>query len=1261
MVTCRTSQSAINQVENGRSKRSWSTSEESAIRSKVKANNRRLELAKKQGATDLEARNLAELQKAERAIGEAESVGVELLQLHPKEFSKQENYLARTLGIHKKALGLDDVMTQAGQVKLQIADMIQSAENLVNVTARYARKKTTNDALSDIYTLLKQKGLHNTDGIDEFINNVVEVAKSPRQRVSFGNTDAVNLVLTKRHNDMMAEANKLGLGPDDMDVIVGRLTTAMKATDDTYALAKVLGADMGSVENIGYVMRSFTDKAQAYFKMKDVDISSWGTRAPGTSSVQRSRESWSLIPEDYQVLAQYLRPGKYKEWNDTVSDMIGDAVNSHIKKVLGNYNVNSKVYKQVLREEAVVDRLTDTLGKAVNAKKPNTARIDLVRLKLYDAESNLAATMKTFSQSNTASTFEDLVELFPTYAKQYDIKRVAGRKAFMDKVVNNPTDYVTTLKNYNGDEEAVVQFLSRLTGKSTDELDKLRYADLDKTVLDLHEMADDGQALTTYLHKNLSSTQLDDLVDSGVLHKLEMTTRELSDYISRQYSLPYQKAQGMFEYSLSKRIDMYGESLRKSVGESNLIKTLTTKGVDAGWAIPSSMLDSVEHAGFVKLGDIDLTRFGLDPKVAKEWGGLHVHPTVSNQLQAYLELSTNPGKLAQYANVWSYVLKNFNIVTLAANGVPYLSRNVIGGMISYLAGGGNIARVIPGIHEFASVLGKGGLESLDDVHKIVTWPGTGEELTKREAFKRMFVKRGVDYVTNQADIKLGVSRSQTNSVQKIVKYGADILPINALPRAIGQQFEYAKYMGKGWGLGEAAGLGAKQLNDYIREVFAPIAYGNAVVDGGLKWAWMMTQLKSTDGKVVSKMDDFGTLMNGGKEYKSPLELFDDMDNYFINGYTQGTVQKKLAKYVVPFGQFAMGSTPMAIRHAIRNPNQFMAYNRLIRMNHRENMRDPDIREAGYSEFEMMAMPMTLFKDYKNKGQVLTLFPNNVDMYGSSMAYLAKQAQRVQRLTSEGGFVGQGPKDRKQLTDPYGLRDFIVDNMKDNQNPVFAMVSEFVSGKDSLGRDIDKNKRAELGGAAINPNTYWLLSKLPGFSQFNQTFGGRGAITSANGEVQSPAQPGLFGTPNREATRSEESKYRASQFMGSEAYGVVKNFLGLDVRTIDLAEGRQHTLKDVRYTIQELQKKSTQLKSAPQSPERDAQLELVANQTMQLKVDEHRVSKWLQSNNIADPNALKVLQKQGLTVRQLPVTPAKMNEYIQEYMNTTSSQGVKLAP
>lgn len=187
---CRTSQSALNQAENGRSKRNWSKSEESSVRSRAKAEQRRLDLVKKQGSTELEAQNLAELQRVERMVSEYQSVNIDMMQLRPNEFNRMENTLSRTLGIHKKALGLGDDMTQAGRVKLQIADMMQSAQNLIDVTARYAFKKTTNEALTDINVLLKSRGI-DPDSAKEFINHVGEVAKSPRQRVAYGNTPPV--------------------------------------------------------------------------------------------------------------------------------------------------------------------------------------------------------------------------------------------------------------------------------------------------------------------------------------------------------------------------------------------------------------------------------------------------------------------------------------------------------------------------------------------------------------------------------------------------------------------------------------------------------------------------------------------------------------------------------------------------------------------------------------------------------------------------------------------------------------------------------------------------------------------------------------------------------------------------------------------------------------------------------------------------------------------------------------------------------------
>ena len=1249
---CRTSTSALNQAESGRSKRNWSASEESQIRSKTKAEHRRLELAKKVGGNDNEARILTELQRAERVLDEYESVSIDLIHLYPNEFNKQENYLAKVLGIHKRVFGIGDDLTQAGAVKLQIADIKQSSANLIDTLGRYAFKRTANDSLHDIHDLLKSRGISRGKATDEFLDNVAQVAKSPRQRVSYGNTDTVNMVLNKRHNKMMEEATKLGLSTDDLDLIVAQLSKVMKPIDDVHALAKVLGAQIGNVDNIGYTMRELTEKAQAHFKLRDVDVSSWGKRSIGTSSVQRSRESWALIPEDYEVLASFLTPGKNKDWNDVVKSMFTDIKATTANELLAQEKLlrgSVKSLDKARRAQSTAERI---LTRYSATKAPDSARL----ASLTDRVTALTQVGDDIEASHLAgvtnSSWVGIADLYSNRAGKFNMDTMKGRKAFLEDITKDGAiDYNGLLRKYGGDEDKALDVLSSVTGKTPDELHSMRFSGLDTMVTDIHGMADDGMELTSYLHKNLSGQQLDELVDAGILHKLEMTTRELADYTARQYNLPYQKALDNFEFDFPKRMDMYVEKLRVSASESNLIKRISTDGVDAGWAVPNSMLDPIEHKGFVALGDIDLKRFGLDPKVAEQWQGISVHPTVKAQLSAYLELSTNPGKLGQFANIWSYVLSNFNLATLTANGVPFLNRNVIAGVRNYVAGGGNLARVIPGIHEYASVVGKGGLEALDDTRKIVKWPGTGETLTKREAFKRMFVKRGTDYVSAESGNVIGVGSGNTPA-KRIANYAADVLPPIALPRAIRQQYEYAKEMGMdGWGLKEAAGLGAKQLSQYIRTTFAPIAYGNAVVDGGLKWSWMMTHLDSVDG-TLGKMDDFGKFVTGGVKYKDAGELFDNMDNFFINGYTTGTLQKTLSKYVVPFGTFAMTSTPMAIRHMTRNPAQFMAYLRMMRMNHRENMNDPHIREAGYSDYEMAALPMTLFKDYKNPSQVLTLFPTNVDMYQSSIAYLAKQTQRIGRLgATEGGFVGQGTKDRAQVRDPYNLMDFVKDNIKDNQNPVFAAVTELMSGKDSLGRDIDKNERAELGGMKIDPKVAWILSKIPGVSQFNGAFGGRGAITGNDGTIQAPPVPGVFGTPMREDSRTEEGRYRAGKFMGNETYDVIRKFVGLDVRTIDTAEGRQTTMKDIRFTIATLQKREKALAVEVQSPDVLARRQLVAQQMLVLKVDEARVSKYMKDNNVTDPKALQKLNVDGITVRSLPIPNATVTKYIDEYIKT----------
>jgi len=64
------------------------------------------------------------------------------------------------------------------------------------------------------------------------------------------------MVLTKRHNDMMAEARKLGLNREDMNNIVGRLTEATSVFDDVKAMAT---HQQATIDKLGDLLKKSLD------------------------------------------------------------------------------------------------------------------------------------------------------------------------------------------------------------------------------------------------------------------------------------------------------------------------------------------------------------------------------------------------------------------------------------------------------------------------------------------------------------------------------------------------------------------------------------------------------------------------------------------------------------------------------------------------------------------------------------------------------------------------------------------------------------------------------------------------------------------------------------------------------------------------------------------------------------------------------------------------------------------------------------------
>ena len=71
-------------------------------------------------------------------------------------------------------------------------------------------------------------------------------------------------------------------------------------------------------------------------------------------------------------------------------------------------------------------------------------------------------------------------------------------------------------------------------------------------------------------------------------------------------------------------------------------------------------------------------------------------------------------------------------------------------------------------------MGKKGLNALDDTHKYIKWTN-GEVITKREAFKRFYAKRGQDLTT----VESGVTPTGTSAL----KYIKEATPFINLPGA----------------------------------------------------------------------------------------------------------------------------------------------------------------------------------------------------------------------------------------------------------------------------------------------------------------------------------------------------------------------------------------------------------------------------------------------------------------------------------------------
>lgn len=1260
VIQCRTNQTAVNEAQEGRKKKGWSSAERSSLRKQAEQRNKLLNQAKETYG-EVEADNAAQAAaQIEGTLHEFQTLVGEVITLNPSEGVRLQDALARNFGIMKKGLGLGDDFTVAGKIRKDLMDTKRTAQGMVDVAGKWLVIGRTRKMEQEFGAIAKKYGF-NKDQTDELFLGTLEVGQNVRSRAAYGNTDAVNTFLDDRYSEWMSSMKTSGFDESEINKLVELSMTVSNAADEVRAIAQALGVDIGHLENIGYMTRVFQDDAALRLDvLLDRPSNLVQKVGIGLSSYAKSRDTWRFIPEDLHLLSEMLTPGATSKWNEWLRKATGlqqsglDNLGNVLSKEVKQGKVNDEVARVVGKSS---DEVTTIRRGILDDRELKRTQRDQLRERLaadkgmkVDEYIDWAKSIREKAKVNNVKPSVELAKFhgmtldeFKTYHRgiSTEIRRTLvddamanavgmtheGYKALTKKVKESIDKVVAT-------PEDIMDEIAVLTNKTVPELEAIR-DDLVRgtgglTANDLQDLFQKPLEWLDHLHKNLSGEQIDALVDSGIMSKVPMTTREVFDYFVKQYDLPYTKMSELFVTNPVQALEKYKNSLRRAAGDSAMFRRIINDGSRANWIVPRAMSDDPQFAGFKNLQDIDIARFGISEQDAETFKGAFVHPRVYEQLSGLVELQTQPKTMHEFAQSLAWLQRQLNGGALLGSNVAWVAKTFFGNTIQYVAGGGNMARMIPAHIDMMKLM-KNGLEAFDDVHPFLK---DGDVfITKREAIKRFTIGRGHDFIPMTAGQRISDVASGYQAVN----------PLN-IPKALHNIYSYGQLFGSPLdGIKGSVTYTAKMFEDMQSTLLHPFAVTTNYLDISTKWGLLTSTMKIAD---VSDGIREAQQLLGGKHFNATMdEAFQHLDNYMVDYASLGAGQQWFGKYVRPFAGYALMNPPMQIRHAMRNPTKFMAYMRLYSFLNSMNDK-PDVTEAGFSKYELNDLPMSLHYDPATK-QATTMFPSNFDPIVDALVFGKDTATKVQRMFGKN--VGNGYERRSDLLTPYTVRQFLEDTVAKNANSLVKVLAEVSSGKDSFtGMDIDKTK-ADLFGVPVSSDVAWLMGKFPLIGALDRKLGGRGVITDTAGNVVSPAERGLLGTPDRPASRSEKTQFYTEKELGTFRARVIAT-AGIKVKTIDVAENNQFTLADISKTgtalSSAIKQKEMILREKPDTKGL-AELETMRAQYLQLVVDAYRVKQWMEKNNVPSKDALNKLRENGIAVRTLPIPSAVIDGFVDD--------------
>lgn len=800
----------------------------------------------------------------------------------------------------------------------------------------------------------------------------------------------------------------------------------------------------------------------------------------------------------------------------------------------------------------------------------------------------------------------------------------------------------------------------------------------------------DPRAWARYLHDNVSTDQLDLLVDSGVMQKLPMTSVEVMDYFVSQYSLPYDIPSQMYVTDPAQVVQNYTQSLQRAAGNSAMLRRMVEgQAITQGWAITRQQVrGNADFASFVPLGSrmdrwaqqagiriptspgtpnapqaqrqsaeaID-DALGLSHGTTAQLGDMYVHPVVADSFQALITISTDPKMMGTVGQTIYYMQRFFGRQILA--NPRYVSNTIMQGIQASFAAGSSLFTHVPAFLQMQRLVTHG-LESFDSMPGRFIVRKNGDTMSARQLMEYFLVTTGHSVAPGSNMIRVESPASRAAMAEMIMQAPENV------GRAMHNMVSYAMASGdpvNGRHIPmyrrpfRAARMAAMGVDEMLNANFAPYAFAANFIDLTFKWSAMLSLLENSNPTRFG-MDVMGQVMTSGQARR-----FDDVDEavrhineYFYNPYNLGRTTAFVNNYVRPFAAWSMANPSMQIRHMLRNPQTYMAFNRLRSFWSTPMTADEDYNSDNVPDWISSTDPIYLGRD--QDGDPILMVPTSWDAGGDFLGWINQGTTDTARVFFNRR-VGSAEQVREyDRNHSESFESWLTENA--GQLHTFWRVGiETVTGRDWTGRSFIPQDDLDVDplflGVNFPPRIINIMRKFPLLEELDRVNPGgrfgRPTVTNAQGEVIQTETPSWFrGLPaSRVSSRNLDNLGNSWAVQGMR-------LAGLNVRTIDYDRNSQNTLADVEHTIRTLETSINEatvlVLSRSLTPEVAARYEEEIAEKIRLRtqymIDHARVLQWMRDNDVLPINVLREMNTLGIQIRDTPLPgQAEIDRIIEE--------------